>query len=145
MSTDRMKDVCFISEYERTFCVREAQRMKEIAQKALSYSSWVISRQQLHGYTCREFIKRQDWADPQDCALYILYLDIRIVTLKKQSQFIICKAQCKLKIRSPKILGFSRKGQQSINTSTGPFWEQGPTWPRGSHAHESGLAPWSTV
>lgn len=49
VSTDKMKDVCFISEYERTFCVREAQRMKEIAQKALSYPSWVISQQQLRG------------------------------------------------------------------------------------------------
>lgn len=85
MSTDRMKDVCFISEYERTFCVREAQRMKEIAQKALSYSSWVISRQQLHGYTCREFIKRQVELIPKTVPLYILYLDIRIVTLRKQS------------------------------------------------------------
>lgn len=49
ISTDKMKDVYFISEYERTFCVREVQRMKEIAKKAQYYPSWVISQEQLQG------------------------------------------------------------------------------------------------
>ena len=49
ISTDKMKDVYFISESERTFCVREVQRMKEIAQKAQNYPSWIISQQQLQG------------------------------------------------------------------------------------------------
>ena len=49
ISTDKMKDVYFISEYERTFCVRDVQRMKEIAKKAQYYPSWVISQEQLQG------------------------------------------------------------------------------------------------
>lgn len=107
MSTDKMKDVCFISEYERTFYVREAQRMKEIAQKALSYPSWVISQQQLHGQTHREFIKRQvELIAPRLCHS-TNYIQTSGQLPSENNQFHNLQGPVQTKdAHSPKILGF---------------------------------------
>lgn len=94
MSTDKMKDIYFISGWEMTFCLRGPERKRTTRRQ--EYPASVRSQQQLHG--CWQGIyKRRVWADnPETVWLYKLYLDLRVFILQKRISFIICRAQGKI-------------------------------------------------